>query len=146
MFTRETTTPGTSPSSISWSMRAKVIVNSYAEKVTFAKFAYTPAICSGSRWMLSWRSWGSSSTAQRYYWRGSRLQLSPLRLRTRGDVRRAHHRHDRLPPHPARVVAAVALPLGRLELSDRPRHGPTERFGTHPDHVSGARGDQYLCV
>jgi len=28
MFTRETTTPGTSPSSISWSTRANVIVNS----------------------------------------------------------------------------------------------------------------------
>src|SRR6185436_13105476 len=28
MFTRETTTPGTSPSSTSWSMRANVIVNS----------------------------------------------------------------------------------------------------------------------
>jgi hypothetical protein len=27
MFTRLTTTPGTSPSSTSWSMRAKVIVN-----------------------------------------------------------------------------------------------------------------------
>jgi len=39
MFTRETTTPGTSPSSISWSMRANVSVNSYGEKVTLAKFA-----------------------------------------------------------------------------------------------------------
>jgi hypothetical protein len=39
MFTRETTTPGTSPSSISWSMRANVSVNSYGENVTFAKFA-----------------------------------------------------------------------------------------------------------
>jgi len=28
MFTRETTTPGMSPSSTSWSIRAKVIVNS----------------------------------------------------------------------------------------------------------------------
>ena len=28
MFTRETTTPGTSPSSTSWSMRANVSVNS----------------------------------------------------------------------------------------------------------------------
>ena len=28
MFTRETTTPGTSPSSTSWSIRAKVSVNS----------------------------------------------------------------------------------------------------------------------
>ena len=28
MFTRETTTPGMSPSSTSWSMRANVIVNS----------------------------------------------------------------------------------------------------------------------
>jgi hypothetical protein len=28
MLTRETTTPGTSPSSTSWSMRANVIVNS----------------------------------------------------------------------------------------------------------------------
>jgi len=39
MFTRETTTPGTSPSSISWSMRANVRVNSYGENVTLAKFA-----------------------------------------------------------------------------------------------------------
>jgi hypothetical protein len=39
MFTRETTTPGTSPSSISWSMRANVIVNSHGEKVTLEKLA-----------------------------------------------------------------------------------------------------------
>ena len=38
MLTRETTTPGTSPSSTSWSMRANVTVNSYGEKVMFAKF------------------------------------------------------------------------------------------------------------
>jgi hypothetical protein len=38
MFTRATTTPGTSPSSTSWSMRANVIVNSYGEKLMFAKF------------------------------------------------------------------------------------------------------------
>ena len=30
---------GTSPSSTSWSTRANVTVNSYCEKVTFAKFA-----------------------------------------------------------------------------------------------------------
>jgi len=35
----ETTTPGTSPSSISWSIRANVSVNSYGEKVTLAKLA-----------------------------------------------------------------------------------------------------------
>ena len=32
-----------------------------------AKFAYTPARFSGSRWMLSWRSWASSSTRRGYY-------------------------------------------------------------------------------
>jgi hypothetical protein len=56
MLIRDTTTPGTSPSSISWSTRAKVSVNSYGENVMLAKFEYDPAICSGSRWMLSWRS------------------------------------------------------------------------------------------
>src|ERR671932_505904 len=65
-FTRETTTPGTSPSSISWSTRANVTVNSYCENVMFAKLAYDPAICSGSRWMLSWRSWPSRSTCANY--------------------------------------------------------------------------------
>src|SRR2546421_12946671 len=135
MFTRATTTPGTSPSSISWSMRAKVIVNSYAEKVTFAKFAYTPAICSGSRWMLSWRSWGSSSTAQRYYGGGARLQLPPLRLRRRRDGRRARDRHRRLPGVAPRRVAAVVLPSCGLELADRTRHGAEERLGAHPDDL-----------
>src|SRR5438128_10710089 len=146
MFTRATTTPGTSPSSISWSMRANVIVNSYAEKVTFAKFAYTPAICSGSRWMLSWRSWGSSSTTQRYYGRGPRLQLPPLRLRGHGDGDRARHRHRRFPGVAPRRVAAVLLPRRRLELADGARHGAPERLRAHPDHLPRARGDQYLCV
>jgi hypothetical protein len=39
MFTRVTTTPGTSPSSASWSIRANVSVNSYSEKEMLAKFA-----------------------------------------------------------------------------------------------------------
>src|SRR5215210_5744710 len=101
MFTRDTTTPGTSPSSISWSMRANVTVNSY--------------------------------TGPRYYGRGSRLQLSPLRLRDRRDAGRAHDRHGRFPPPPARVVAAIVLPRGRVELADRPRHGPAHRLRAHPD-------------
>src|SRR5205807_5325790 len=146
MFTRETTTPGMSPSSISWSMRANVIVNSYAEKVTLAKFAYTPAICSGSRWMLSWRSWASSSTTQRYYWRESRLQFSPLRLRAGGDVGGARRRDGRVPGGSARVVAAVVLSSRRVELADRARHRPEERFGAAPDDLSGARRHQYLCL
>jgi hypothetical protein len=36
---RETTTPGISSSSTSWSRRANVIVNSYSEWLMFAKFA-----------------------------------------------------------------------------------------------------------
>src|SRR6266699_2475018 len=56
MLIRETTTPGASPSSTSKSTRANVIVNSYGENVMLAKLAYDPAICSGSRWMLSWRA------------------------------------------------------------------------------------------
>jgi hypothetical protein len=36
---RATTAPGTSPSSTSCSMRANVRVNSYREKLMFAKFA-----------------------------------------------------------------------------------------------------------
>ena len=40
MFTRATTTPGMSPSWTSWSIRAKVSVNSYSENEMFAKFAY----------------------------------------------------------------------------------------------------------
>ena len=55
-------------------------------------------------------------------------------------------RHDRLPRTPGRVVAAVVLPRGRLELPDRPRHRSAERLGAHPDHLSGAGGDHYLCV
>src|SRR2546427_5241397 len=35
--------------------------------------------------MLSCRSWASSSTAQRYYGRGARLQLSPLCVRRLRD-------------------------------------------------------------
>src|SRR5438105_3328746 len=62
MLIRATTTPGTSPSSISMSTRANVTVNSYGENVMLAKFAYDPAICSGSRWMLSCRSGLSPST------------------------------------------------------------------------------------
>ena len=38
-FTRATTAPGTSPSSTSCSIRANVSVNSYREKLMFAKFA-----------------------------------------------------------------------------------------------------------
>ena len=55
-FIRPTTTPGTSPSWTSWSTRAKVIVNSYSECETLAKFAYVPAICSGTTCRLIWRS------------------------------------------------------------------------------------------
>ena len=39
MFTRATTTPGMSPSWTSWSIRAKVSVNSYSENEMLAKFA-----------------------------------------------------------------------------------------------------------
>jgi hypothetical protein len=53
MFTRETTIPGTSPSETSWSIRANVTVNSYSEKEMLAKFAYVPARCFSSIWMLS---------------------------------------------------------------------------------------------
>ena len=53
MFTRATTTPGMSPSWTSWSIRAKVSVNSYSENEMFAKFAYDPARCFSSIWMLS---------------------------------------------------------------------------------------------
>ena len=45
-FTRATTAPGTSPSSISCSMRMNVSVNSYWEKLTFAKFEYVPPMSS----------------------------------------------------------------------------------------------------
>src|SRR5919204_3459855 len=127
-------------------MRAKVMVNSYAEKVTLAKFAYAPAICSGSRWMLSWRSGASSSTTPRYYGREFGLQLSPVRLRGRRDGRRPRHRHARLSRGAERVVAAIVLPRGRVELADRSRHGAEERLRAHPDDLSGARGHQYLCV
>src|SRR5262249_37107202 len=45
-FPRATTAPGTSPSSISCSMRMNVSVNSYWEKLTFAKFEYVPPMSS----------------------------------------------------------------------------------------------------
>src|SRR4029079_3603613 len=72
-LTRATTAPGTSPSSTSCSMRAKVSVNSYGEKLTFAKFAYVPPTSSAGIWMLSRRSSefgsgrASSSSATRTY-------------------------------------------------------------------------------
>src|SRR4051812_40299721 len=146
MFTRETTTPGTSPSSISWSMRANVIVNSYAEKVTFAKFAYTPAICSGSRWMLSWRSWGSSSTAPRYYGRGKRLQLPPLPVRRHSAAGGGHRRSAWLPRCAPRDVAAVGLPLRGHGVADRPRQRAAKRRVAATHDRSRARGDHYLCL
>ena len=72
-LTLATTAPGTSPSSTSCSIRAKVSVNSYGEKLTFAKFAYVPPTSSAGIWMLSRRSsesgsgWPSSSSSMATY-------------------------------------------------------------------------------
>jgi hypothetical protein len=60
-FTLATTAPGTSPSSTSCSIRAKVSVNSYCEKLTLAKFAYVPPTSSAGIWMFRRLSSGSDS-------------------------------------------------------------------------------------
>src|SRR5438876_4977490 len=112
MLIRETTTPGTSASSISWSTRANVIVNSYCEKVMFEKFAYDPAICSGSMWMLSWRSCPSSLTPS-YDTADGVLQLPALRVRDKRPAPGACRRHDRVHPDARRELGRRLLSVGR---------------------------------
>src|SRR5919204_3876677 len=112
MLMRDTTTPGTSASSISWSTRANVIVNSYCENVMFAKFAYDPAICSGSMWMFSWRS-GPSSFTSPYDTGDGVLQLPAFRVRDQCPAPRGRRRHDRLHSHAQRELGRRLLSVGR---------------------------------
>src|SRR5438067_1493455 len=77
---RETTTPGISSSSTSWSTRANVIVNSYSEWLTLAKLAYFPPMSSGEKWMLMWRSGVPESSI------GRLVSQRADRCRRRGQV------------------------------------------------------------
>src|SRR5919201_2833669 len=139
MLMRDTTTPGTSASSISWSTRANVIVNSYCEKVMFAKFAYDPAICSGSMWMLSWRSWPSSFTPS-YDTADGVLQLPALRVRDERASPRAPRRHHRLHPDARRKLGGRLLPVCGDRHAPRNRHEAEHDLREVPDHRPADRG------
>src|SRR6476661_3900255 len=143
-FTRATTTPGTSPSSTSWSTRANVSVNSKGEKLMFAKFAYTPAMFSGSMWMFSWRSGLLSSTRLRYTG-GGQLHPRPRGAHLRRSRGAAGDRNDWLPPDPARELAQLVLPDGRHVDPQRPRLGAPRRLGARLDDRGRPRRRHYLC-
>ena len=133
-FTRATTAPGTSPSSTSCSIRANVIVNSYCEKLTFAKFAYVPPTSSAGIWMLSRRSSDPARVgrALRRPWPHTRAwpstfacARSPLLA---GASRLTLARRDGRLPRDARTRRGSSPSTGRRHgLAHRPRHGSREQ-------------------